>query len=194
MKIDAKRRTLTTGDIAKLCGVNFRTVIRWIQRGHLKAFQLPGRGDNRVLVKDFIQFLRENDMPIPDELRSFSSTVLVVDGDTKAARAMKRALDKAGFETEIATDGFAAGHLISTMLPSVVVLDPNTEGMGGVAAVKRLKADPRLTQLKMLVLSKMTTKEMAAAAKAGADEAVCKPLKNPQLVKIVAELAGVELD
>ncbi len=64
-----KKRNLTTGDIAKLCGVNFRTVIRWIQRGHLKAFQLPGRGDNRVQVADFIEFLNENNMPIPEELQ-----------------------------------------------------------------------------------------------------------------------------
>ncbi|MCP4896500.1 MAG: response regulator [bacterium] len=194
MKIDAKRRTLTTGDIAKLCGVNFRTVIRWIQRGHLKAFQLPGRGDNRVLVKDFIKFLRENNMPIPDELRSFSSVVLIIDGDAKAAKSMKRALDKAGFQTEIATDGFAAGHMVSTVLPSVVVVDPSTEGLGGLAAVKRLKSDPQLDQLKMLVLSDMTEQELAAAAKAGADDTAAKPLKNPKLVERVAELAGVDLD
>jgi len=31
-----EKNTLTTGEIAKHCGVNFRTVIRWIKRGHLK--------------------------------------------------------------------------------------------------------------------------------------------------------------
>lgn len=194
VKIDAKRRTLTTGDIAKLCGVNFRTVIRWIQRGHLKAFQLPGRGDNRVLVKDFLQFLHENNMPVPDELRPFSSSVLIVDGDSKLAKSMKRALDKAGFQTEIAADGFAAGHMVSTMLPAVIIIDPTTDGVGGLAAVKRLRNDPHLSQLKMIVLSDMAEKDLRSATKAGADEAIIKPLKNPQLVKIVAELAGVDLE
>ena len=62
------RRMLTTGDIARHCDVTPRTVIRWIQRGHLKAHQLPGRGDNRVDPTDFLQFLEVNALPIPLEL------------------------------------------------------------------------------------------------------------------------------
>ena len=61
------KQILTTGEIARYCGVNFRTVIRWIERGRLKAYQLPGRGDNRVTVEDFIDFLKVNSMPIPEE-------------------------------------------------------------------------------------------------------------------------------
>ena len=67
--MDKKKRILTTGEIAEYCGVNFRTVIRWIKRGHLEAYQLPGRGDNRIKVEDFIHFLDEHKMPIPDDLR-----------------------------------------------------------------------------------------------------------------------------
>ncbi len=40
---------LTTGEAARICGVNFRTVLRWIDRGLLPAYKLPGRGDRRVL-------------------------------------------------------------------------------------------------------------------------------------------------
>ena len=36
----------TTGEIAKFVGVNFRTVIRWIERGQLDGYKLPGRGDH----------------------------------------------------------------------------------------------------------------------------------------------------
>lgn len=62
--------TLTTGEIAEYCDVNSRTVIRWIQRGHLRAYQLPGRGDNRVAVEDFLRFLKRHRMPVPEELQS----------------------------------------------------------------------------------------------------------------------------
>jgi excisionase family DNA binding protein len=65
-----EKRTLTTGEIAQYCGVNFRTVIRWIKRGYLDAFQLPGRGDNRIEVEDFLVFLKKNNIPIPKEFRS----------------------------------------------------------------------------------------------------------------------------
>jgi excisionase family DNA binding protein len=64
-----EKRTLTTGEIAHYCGVNFRTVIRWIKRGYLNAFQLPGRGDNRVEVGDFLAFLERHNIPIPEELQ-----------------------------------------------------------------------------------------------------------------------------
>ena len=50
-------KTLTSGEIATYCDVNLRTVIRWIESGKLKGFKLPGRGNNRVLVSDFVSFL-----------------------------------------------------------------------------------------------------------------------------------------
>ena len=55
-----KAKTLTTGDIAQYCDVNLRTVIRWIDNGSLKGYKLPGGGNNRVTVKDFVAFLNEN--------------------------------------------------------------------------------------------------------------------------------------
>lgn len=67
-----ERQVLTTGEIAKYCGVNSRTVIRWIERGHLRAYHLPGRGDSRVEVQDFLDFLRRHQMPVPEEFQEFS--------------------------------------------------------------------------------------------------------------------------
>jgi len=74
------KQVLTTGEVAGYCGVNFRTVIRWIKRGYLTAFQLPGRGDNRVRVEDFVTFLEENRIPVPHEvlaLRASGSGAMV---------------------------------------------------------------------------------------------------------------------
>ena len=65
-----EKQALTTGEVAKYCGVNFRTVIRWIERGHLDAYKLPGRGDNRIPVESFVDFLNNNNMPVPEELDS----------------------------------------------------------------------------------------------------------------------------
>lgn len=63
-----EKRALTTGEIAKFCGVNFRTVIRWIEKGYMSAYKLPGRGDNRVTIDEFLRFLESNNMPVPDSL------------------------------------------------------------------------------------------------------------------------------
>jgi two-component system response regulator VicR len=191
---DSTKRNLTTGDIAELCGVNFRTVIRWIQRGHLKAFQLPGRGDNRVQVADFLAFLRENNMPIPEELQRSSRKVLIVEDDDRMAKAIQRTLGRAGFETEIAADGFKAGTLVASFSPAVMTLDLKMPGLGGLEVLKTVRQDPELTTLKVLVVSAMPREELDGALAAGADDVLEKPFANKDLVHKVAILAGVEVE
>lgn len=188
-----EKRNLTTGDIAKLCGVNFRTVIRWIQRGHLKAFQLPGRGDNRVLVADFLAFLRENNMPIPEEFQRTARRVLIVEDDEKMAKSMERSLKRAGFKTLIAADGFEAGNLANTFEPTVVTLDLKMPGIGGLDVLKAMRGNEILASIKVIVVSAMSQEELDGAAAAGADDVLAKPFKGPELVKRVARLAGVDL-
>ena len=92
-----EQRTLTTGDIAKYCGVNFRTVIRWVDRGILKSYRLPGRGDNRIKAHDFVAFLKKNNMPIPAEFKQFCRRVLIVDDEMSMAKSIQRVLSQNGF-------------------------------------------------------------------------------------------------
>ena len=186
------KRNLTTGDIAKLCGVNFRTVIRWIQRGHLKAFQLPGRGDNRVQVADFIVFLNENNMPIPEEIQPSAKRVLIIEGDRKTATSMQKVLRGAGFETQLATDGFSAGALAKSFNPSVMTVDVSMKGMDGAQAISLMRQDPQLGLTKVIALTAASTtkKKRQELTAAGADEVVDRPLKGAELVKRVTELAG----
>lgn len=54
----------TTGEIAQLCEVAPRTVMRWIDNGLLKGFRVPGSLHRRVLRADLIQFLQVNGMPL----------------------------------------------------------------------------------------------------------------------------------
>ena len=184
------KRNLTTGDIAKLCGVNFRTVIRWIQRGHLKAFQLPGRGDNRVQVTDFIEFLNENNMPIPEELQRSGKRVLIVEGDKKTATTMDKALRNAGFETRLAADGFTAGTLASSFSPSVMTVDVGMKGVDGTQAIKLMRDDARLGLAKIIAVTAASTskKKKEELLAAGADVVVHRPLRGADLVQTVTSL------
>ena len=86
------KQALTTGEAAKYCGVNFRTVIRWIERGHLDAYKLPGRGDNRIPVDTFVDFLRQNDMPVPDELVADDRRLLLFSLQDSRARDLAAGL------------------------------------------------------------------------------------------------------
>lgn len=189
------KRNLTTGDIAKLCGVNFRTVIRWIQRGHLKAFQLPGRGDNRVQVADFITFLKENNMPIPEELVPDGQRVLVVEADEKLAKAMVKSLRGAGFETQVATDAFQAGALAGSFDPGVMVVDVGMKGVDGLQAITVIRSDARLRLARVIALTPPTTskKKREELRTAGADEVLDRTVKAAELVKKVAGPTGFKI-
>jgi excisionase family DNA binding protein len=187
-----EKRVLTTGDVAKYCGVNFRTVIRWIERGHLKAHQLPGRGDNRIEVPDFLAFLRAHDMPIPEEFLDRSRRVLIVEDDPAMAAAIQRTLRRAGFETRIASDGFRAGTLLGTFLPGVMTLDLRMPGIPGLDVLKFVRLAERLKDIRILVVSAMPRKELDEALAAGADDVLEKPFRNPDLLEKVVRLAGVD--
>ena len=54
---------LTTGIVAKHCGVSKVTVLRWIEKGDLTAFRLPG-GQNRIHRDSFYAFATKHSIPI----------------------------------------------------------------------------------------------------------------------------------
>ena len=183
-----KKETLTTGDIAKYCQVNFRTVIRWIERGLLKAYKLPGRGDNRVQVNDFIRFLSDNDMPIPEELRLSTPRVLIVEDDPTMAQIIDKVLQNMGFETRIAPSGFHAGVELSEFSPSMMTLDLDIPGLSGLEVLRYVRKTPALKSIKVLVVSGRPDEELKASLTAGADDILAKPIRPGELQQKIHEL------
>ncbi len=178
------KQILTTGEIAKYCGVNFRTVIRWIERGRLKAYQLPGRGDNRVTVEDFVGFLKENNMPIPEEFSTRDRRVLIVESDAALARQVEATLQTEGYETTIASDGFHAGSLLGTFKPSVMFLDLRIPGLSANDVVNFVKKASGMDRVKVLLVSANATE----APTPGADSYLHLPFSSEELVSKVNEL------
>jgi excisionase family DNA binding protein len=54
---------LTTGAVARYCGVSKVTVLRWIEKGNLVAFRLPS-GQNRIHRDDFFSFAAKHQIPL----------------------------------------------------------------------------------------------------------------------------------
>ena len=181
------RRMLTTGQVAAFCGVHFRTVLRWISRGELKAYKLPGsRGDRRVAVEDFIAFLKKHHMPIPLELASpTTDRALIVDDDVAMVNAIERVLHRNGFETSTATDGFRAGALLSTFQPTVMTLDLQMPGLGGLDVLRFVRRTPQFQNTRVVVVSAMPRAQLDEALAAGADDVLEKPFHHETLLKKV---------
>ena len=70
MKTGTERKCpeyLTTSAVARQCGVSKVTVLRWIKKGVLTAFRLPG-GQNRINRDDFYDFAAKYSIPIGNTL------------------------------------------------------------------------------------------------------------------------------
>ena len=65
---------LTTGTVAKHCGVSKVTVLRWIEEGYLPTFRLP-KGHNRIHREDFFKFLNKYGNLRPEQKTDDSESV-----------------------------------------------------------------------------------------------------------------------
>ncbi len=182
-------KTLTAGEIAKMCDVNLRTVIRWIDRGDLKGFKLPGRGNNRVQLEDFLHFLQQHGMPIPPELSGEeNSRILIIDDEAAVARSIGRVLRSAGYDTAIASDGFQGGSLLMKQQPALVTLDLRMPGISGYDVLKFIRTTPETATTKVIVISALDQPSLQRALEEGADAVLSKPFDNQQLTDLVKDL------
>lgn len=186
-------KTFTTGQAAKFCGVNFRTVIRWIQQGKLEAYSLPGRGDKRILQSNLIAFLKCNDMPVPMELQSHTKRILIVDDDKDMASAITRLLKLNGYVTETANNGFAAGALLHSFNPSIMLLDLKMPGIDGFEVLDFSKNDEKLKNIAVIVISAESEQKLAKAIAHGAEKVLAKPFHNKQLLDLIQQLEAENL-
>lgn len=185
-------KTLTSGEIAAYCDVNLRTVIRWIESGKLKGFKLPGRGNNRVLVEDFIEFLERHEMPIPDALKgTVIPSILIVDDELPVAKSIQRVARRAGFDSYIATGGFQAGIMLSQYEPKVMTLDLSMPGMDGYSVIDFTRDQEKYKSLKIVVISALDEASLERALEIGADATLQKPFSNHDLTMVLEQFMAV---
>ncbi|BDX07454.1 response regulator [Planctobacterium marinum] len=201
------KKSYSTGEIAAFCDVTLRTVIRWIDRGSLKAYKLPGRGNNRVTAESLMEFLQEYQMPIPAELEPLQQKeakptdntvsdnseednrrILICDDEKPYADAIRRLLRRHGYETRVAYSGFEAGTELMLFKPALITLDLSMPGMSGFEVVSFIRERESLKDIKILVISALPKDDLSKAWLLGADEALSKPFDNEHLLKTVSDL------
>lgn len=189
--VPSTRLALTSRQAGQRCGVSFRTVIRWIERGDLAAHRLPGRGDYRIALPDLLDFTRRHGLPEPvaaTEAPLPSNRILIVDDDASMARAIQRVLRPAGYDTLIATDGFQAGSLLHSFAPSLMTLDLQMPGLDGFGVLRFLRDSVPRPDLRVLVVSGESEQRLREARDLGAHETLAKPFVNERLLATVSGL------
>ncbi|MBI3729908.1 MAG: response regulator [Burkholderiales bacterium] len=179
---------LSTGEAARICGVNFRTISRWIERGLLPAYKLPGRGDRRILREELTRFMRENGIPDCLTANMLPRRVLIADDEPAMASAIERVLRNADFETAIANNGFEAGAMLPIFKPGILTLDLRMPGVDGLDVLRYIQKEQFPALFKTLVISADTEIRLAEALALGAHRVVRKPFINDQLVNVIEKM------
>ena len=106
--------------------------------------------------------------------------VMVVDDQEPYTNMMSRVLIEYGMEVFIANDAHEAFGLLASVTPDLILLDVMMPGVDGIAFLRRLRADPRLGIVPvLLVTAYLETLERGIAA--GAQGYLTKPFSAQQL-------------
>ena len=180
-------KTLSTFAIAKMLYVDPGSVANWIDQGMLPAHRTPG-GHRRVVSEDLVLFLREHKMPIPEELATTPTRILVVDDEAPVAQMIARAIRAAHPEYEVieANDGFRAGTMIASQQPDMVILDLRMPGMDGYEVCSLIKSQDSTKHVEILAMTAYHSPENESRIiECGARVCLSKPLDIDKLLEEV---------
>ena len=190
------KTSLTTKQIAEYCQVTQRTAVQWINEGKLKFFRTPGK-HIRVDRKDFVEFLKEYHMPVPEELAvsiemNGKKRILIVDDDKSMVDSIQRLLKRENkYDLEVAYDGFEAGQKFITHKPDLVILDIRMPRVDGYKLCSAMRNNPDNKNVKILIISGLIdAKDKNKIVKLGADDYLEKPFENKQLKAKIDDLLG----
>jgi CheY-like chemotaxis protein len=115
--------------------------------------------------------------------------VLIADDDAISALICSRALSAAGYATTVVQNGAEALAMLERERFDMVIADILMPDMDGLALVRQMRSDERLTRLPVLFLTGCSEHEMRTRGyRAGGDGYLVKPIRPPDLVDQVDTL------
>jgi len=120
--------------------------------------------------------------------------IVVAEDDRQLCEAIAEKLRGQGFEVDTAANGSDAWVIIQERRPDLVISDLLIRGLHGLELCQRIKSDPRLAQVKVVLMTAVYKKRryQHEAKQHGADLFWVKPLDFDQLHKEIAPLLGIE--
>ncbi len=104
---------------------------------------------------------------------------LIIEDDKKLSVIFEQALKVAEFETEVVRDGHLALTRLAETTPAVVVLDLHLPGVSGKEILKKIRADERLANTRVMLAT--ADPITAEALRPQADLVLIKPISFSQL-------------
>ena len=137
--------------------------------------RLEVRGENRCVEEIALHFGRAEDAP-----------VLIVDDNERVLQLFERYLIPEGYRVTAVSDGQGALDAVERETPAVIILDVMMRTMDGWELLQRLRANPALDAVPIVVCSVLNEPELARAL--GARLYLKKPVSQQQMLAAVREV------
>ncbi len=115
-------------------------------------------------------------------------SILVVDDDADILTGTAHLLRQSGYVVTGASNGLEALQVLPSFRPQLVLSDRDMPKMDGMELCRRIKGDPALADIFVVLISGETTQseEQGSGLEAGADGYITRPIANRELVARVA--------
>jgi chemosensory pili system protein ChpA (sensor histidine kinase/response regulator) len=123
--------------------------------------------------------------------KTTAPVVMVVDDSLTVRKFTSRLLEREGYRVVLAKDGVDALEHMRDSLPQVMLVDIEMPRMDGFDLTRNVRADPRLKQLPIIVISSRTAeKHRTQAAQLGVNAFLGKPYPEAELLELIAQYVG----
>lgn len=117
-----------------------------------------------------------------------NSYILAVDDMPDNLFLLKMMLESAGYRIELAESGPSALDRMQTSLPDLIILDVMMPGMSGYEVTQKVRNDPRIPYIPILLISAHERSSVVQGLDAGADDFIRKPVEMDELQARVRSL------
>jgi len=112
-----------------------------------------------------------------------TSIILIVDDEPAMREALGAVLEEEGYALAFAGNGAEALTQAARIIPDLILMDVVMPEMNGIEACRRLRADPLLAQVPVIMVTVEDDRaSRLAAIEAGADDFVAKPVDVVELL------------
>jgi signal transduction histidine kinase/ActR/RegA family two-component response regulator len=166
---------------AQLMGGNI-SVDSELGKGSLFTVHLPAQASSEMAGKTPPKPAKETE-PAELEQKPQAETILVIDDDAAVRDLMHRFLGKLGFHVVTAANGEEGLRLAKRVRPMVITLDVVMQGVDGWGVLQRLKTDPELSKIPVIMVTIVDNEVMGMNM--GASNYLVKPVDRERLAELV---------